>query len=1386
MNTVSLFRKISFLLVLSGMSFIDVGAAPCAGTLSWSGSITSADNADDMNVTLDSATITVANDGVRIRACNCDVGVTMSSDVTIAGSGSARLYLEVNNGRTITFSLDNNLTFKGELLIVARGTGTVIFEIDGGSKLALEPGDNGGVKFFVCMQDSLQVCFDRTETNPDDHAQVCIGASCLLSYVAENDPVASNEVGTIKWDPTNSGAGRFILNVENQGAVVIRGCKITDCFKTDLLLSDIDCKVTAGKNAIMSVANTSDNCAPAGMLVVNSNEAWPELLIDPFCNLGAEDDIIDYNGTFTGPQYGFILGANATFTVLENAYLDYVALTSTVCTTTLAPSLLPEGQDIDEVLKPRNPSAFIIDGSYDPNTSPAKINLANQAAIYFRSGIDYAGTVRPITDPHPFTIDPALRTPGAGIPVMHVEGPLDVCGANLSATSPSGMQSMIEVLSWEVAATGGPLFVGTSETIFPLRTFAQLDGEYYQYNAANIMFNNCVNLFNVALKHTDEIHKVVEKNDAVSEPTYVGGDTAVLKDRIKSQLAFHNSVLLVHTDVAFTGFDLIVPNGINPSSGACIDNTSSFYFFQNGKKIDQGTGRQMILGTVIGSYACDACKSLCSDAQLDVMQTSTCTGGSSLTHELQLKVQANNNTINEDITTDISGQTAVHTLYLGQNSNISVGTQDDSGLNMGTDKDGNMFALTTKPKFSICGNFFSFETKGGSLGIPSASNITGQGGIFVDYNGTFCLADSYRAYFGAMITKSTNGIIDVSRECALFSRCTGLADWNVDLATDNILIPYDQNVSDYTLNWMFMQKDYDGGFLPYETTDCGGASCASVVSANLINLPEIRGTVEQLQLKGSRLGDQAQVFINGGYVRELVHCIGHNSAEAPVALVVLDNGGRLGIGSASKNLDSQYAASKLGINGVTIVANGGGVVELNDNLIIDNDCAILAGPGFSSGGALRIGSTQGKTLTLKSGVTLDLRSFVAGQTIELFGDVQFVIEPGARILFNNSVQGGTLRLKDRVRMLFEPAVNPYSFDSTVDLPESTLDFPASCVDSPAPFVAQQALARRAVLAGQGKIEVANCASISIPRGADVGVESCDACGIDITNLQLEIQDNGLVTIGDDRDAGFGGGLQIGNTSDVTGSSVSFELILNGDRAAFEVGAQGFLGLAVGCVCKSFNAPNNWRVMPLYNVSNLTLNLTNGTFKHAHVWTGSDELASLVAMSAGASTTPVTYTVTVSEISDEDGHLSRTSILGGGNIVNIAGAAGVINPVVGDDDGTIDANYSASVLASTRNIAGTSSGSTAANVFSFVKLKAVTESQPVTGKAVASQNQRNHKLLNAVWILDNKIGRQPFENMITMGGKLIAHQQVKLTGSVSIGLAQGATAPSQLQYVVESL
>ena len=299
---------------------------------------------------------------------------------------------------------------------------------------------------------------------------------------------------------------------------------------------------------------------------------------------------------------------------------------------------------------------------------PACIDMADQSAIVFRSGVNCEGEVENgLSSEYPFTVCPEKRTPGAGNMVLDVEGCLTIAG---TGTDPIVNPTKIEILSLNVTPTGATVLIdGTGSKNFPARDFAP----YYQYlrayNSGYFFFNNNVILCKTFLVHTDQNHKIYNYDDLRSEPTYVGGEVAYLTGQDRPRLIFSNSTFMIHTSVAITGFDLRVPNALdcclaceeqalNTTPAKCVDckqmftypchrarhfaklhqalqanrhaastclinatpcdNLSKFIFFYNGYAIDNGTGRQLVLGTYPGSTTCD-CNIVNQDAHLDII-----------------------------------------------------------------------------------------------------------------------------------------------------------------------------------------------------------------------------------------------------------------------------------------------------------------------------------------------------------------------------------------------------------------------------------------------------------------------------------------------------------------------------------------------------------------------------------------------------------------------------------------------------------------------------------------------------------------------------------------------------------------------------------------------
>lgn len=693
-----------------------------------------------------------------IWADTSDIIVTLHDNPTVRAHKreESQLILRSCPGKKIIFLVEHDdLTFKGArnktqtplLLFVVPGS-KVDFVINGKHNVSFTSDKrSGGTMAFVALSDecSTKMSFIRNPFSCDceENVGINVGKRSLVSFASQG----CERSGVISFDPTNKigSEGRMTLSIATTGGFVVRPSDIHDdivkpkkCMYIPTL-ADIDTKVLGGGHGKVEIINTGDE-AQASLQVINKNDRLFDLLADPFYTLDAREDIIDYNGLFSGVQYGFVLGANGILDVNDNAFLDYVGLANNVCplsrclTNTAADQCCPidccitntafqeihcfEGFEPESITKKRNPSAFFVDGSVDPCSAPAQIYLGKCSAIFFRSGVDNNGVVKYPDAPYQFTINPARQTPGAGEIVFDVEGALKVHGSNDECR----LLSKLEILSREVVSTGGSLFYNDDKVIFPKRTCNVVDCCFFrQYNSASFLINNRVDLFDTVLVHTDQNHKVVRNNDVISEPTYVGGEIAFLTERCvaRPKIVFYNSDLFVHTDIAFTGLDLLVPNFAIPDQETlrkpssvcnsecddlfcelacdfcddcdaaeafplrCKDNISEFRFFYNGNKLDNGVGRQMILGTCVGSYACDDYRVISADAHLDVIPDACCdASGAQVKQLLILNTDANTKAIiceldDEDITDEFSLQT----IFLGNASNISIGEQIDNQAN---------------------------------------------------------------------------------------------------------------------------------------------------------------------------------------------------------------------------------------------------------------------------------------------------------------------------------------------------------------------------------------------------------------------------------------------------------------------------------------------------------------------------------------------------------------------------------------------------------------------------------------------------------------------------------------------------------------------------------
>jgi hypothetical protein len=192
-----------------------------------------------------------------------------------------------------------------------------------------------------------------------------------------------------------------------------------------------------------------------------------------------------------------------------------------------------------------------------------------------------------------------------------------------------------------------------------------------------------------------------------------------------------------------------------------------------------------------------------------------------------------------------------------------------------------------------------------------------------------------------------------------------------------LLVGPADHLSDYTFDWGAAKKAFcctnllptpTNCFIPYDVEEVPApCACPAVTQNNLFDLPTVQGEVDQMQILRSRMCDFVHLLVDGGFIRELVFLHGFNTGEGPFGFIVIQNDGQVGLGTSHKDVDSLEASITLGVNGVMLVPNGDGNVELNEDIIINNVCHILSGTAFGLNGqnTLAISSTTPKELRIK-------------------------------------------------------------------------------------------------------------------------------------------------------------------------------------------------------------------------------------------------------------------------------------------------------------------------------------------------------------------------------------------------------------------------------------
>ena len=195
---------------------------------------------------------------------------------------------------------------------------------------------------------------------------------------------------------------------------------------------------------------------------------------------------------------------------------------------------------------------------------------------------------------------------------------------------------------------------------------------------------------------------------------------------------------------------------------------------------------------------------------------------------------------------------------------------------------------------------------------------------------------------------------------------------------------------------------------------------------------------------------------------------------------------------------------------------------------------------------------------------------------------------------------------------------------------------------------------RSKIVGTGTIIIEQDAVMEVNRGTMLGIETLptDTTSplmyppITITDITLQLNDNGQVLIGSDTQAG--GGLQIGNlfskakvfgNPSLATNAITATITIDGPGALFQVGEQGFLGFGVGLVGQFPIIPNDWGMSSLFNANQITLNIWEGVFEQKQIASGLSPLAAVLAIGPC-----LNYTFSLDPI--------NANMRGGGNLATI--------------------------------------------------------------------------------------------------------------------------------------
>lgn len=1046
--------------------------------------------------------------------------------------------ITVNVNHTFaTNGSDSNIN--DHLLMLVHGDGPVIFNMKGDKNLIFGQNQNSksSTRMYIVLQrldeysQAPRVVFKRqnsSRANKDELITITIDDNSTLGYLANANVGDNTLYGSYVFDcatTSTQGSGLVELNIKNNGSFLVWPQRIYND-PDSLTLADIHPSRLAGGQATLQTINgLGDQATHAGLWITNQNNTFHHLRYDPFLKLDVrnatnnsnpEDDYV--GGFLTEEQKGLVIGSNGILDIQDETYIVNVGLKNNINPNV---SHIPGWKDKDNnwipasrIIKSRNPSALFFDQSLNPWATNPTVRFGNQTALLAGSGVDIKDTFNSMRQPHSFMVDPVNRTNNTVILdqpytnfVLDIEGNVDFIGL----PNTFGKNAKIELLSLEVSPSGGYAVTPGDTTKLPSRSFKRdPNNSYYAFNKGSFLINGRMNLHDISLANTDSLSYIGSRDDVSSEPIYIGGETySVLRGPVpydlngpannpdlRPKITFTSSDFKLITSAAITGLDLVVPNKVI-GGGVAVQNIVNFIFGYNGIEVDQGQGQTLMLGTARSSCAFDGISPISADGHLDVMQTLDCFDLPTnvapydydeisqqytyvpYDHALILDVAPNDSTVIERSAENISAELTTQTIYLGQDSNISIGTNADT----------TGFFADTHPWLRIFGNYFTFESTGGASGDVRIGGKTGQGAIFVDLNGRFSVTSLLDVSIGCMVVRSRNelpngGQVHLPFQNVHFDASVGVTDWNLnlDLSERNkqnkfpsqdeytvippvapdirplsapVIVNTDEYFPVYRIDWATVKQGPTAAPL-VKTNDLHlhKQCCLNLrkkdVSSRLVlpdDIPTIEGHVEQLQITGSLIGDIIHIKVRGpkAYIGEVNFPDTKEDGEIPSVVFILEDGGTVGIGSAELNTDSSRAAVTLGRNGIIFVANkGGGEVILNSDVEIEGHAPFYFGPDAAPGTVLRISGEEGVTLYMDYKSTLDLRPLstanldtayppivqearlkrdiiVGGNILEFADGLEVNVQPGARIVFSDGALGlpsGILRFTDNAFLNF--------------------------------------------------------------------------------------------------------------------------------------------------------------------------------------------------------------------------------------------------------------------------------------------------------------------------------------------------------------------------------